>query len=73
MDGAVVGTGGLTCGHCKAALPRPGARCRTCGRAQDANPESSQRNREVVLLVTLAVVGVATGFVVFCELLLAQQ
>ncbi len=62
----------LTCVHCKATLPRPGARCRTCGWAQDYNPEGSRRNREVVLLVTLALIAVATGFLVFFELLLAR-
>jgi hypothetical protein len=47
-------------------------RCRTCGWAQDHNPDGSQRNREVALLLTLALVAVATGFAVFFELLLAQ-
>jgi predicted nucleic acid-binding Zn ribbon protein len=64
--------GSLTCVYCKAALPRPGARCRKCGWAQDYNPQSSQRNRKVVLLLTLALVAVATGFVAFFGLLLAR-
>ena len=62
----------LLCVHCKAALPHPRARCGACGWAQDYNPEGSQRNREVVLLLTLGLVAVATGFVVFLELLLAR-
>lgn len=71
-DRAVVRMGRLACVHCKAALARPGVRCRTCGWAQDHNPDGSQRNREVALLLTLALVAVATGFAVFFELLLAQ-
>lgn len=64
--------GGFTCVYCKAALPRPGVRCRTCGWAQDYKPDNSQRSREVALLLTLALVAVAAGFVVFLGLLLAR-
>jgi len=64
--------GSIKCVYCKATLPRPGARCRNCGWAQDYNPESSRRTRRVVLLLTLAVVAVATGIVVSFALLLAQ-
>jgi hypothetical protein len=38
----------------------------------DYNPENSQRSREVALLLTLALVAVAAGFVVFLGLLLAR-
>jgi hypothetical protein len=64
--------GSLTCVYCKAALPRPGARCRTCGWAQDYDRESSQRSQGVVPILTLALVAVAAGFVVFIGLLLAR-
>ena len=64
--------GSLTCVYCKAALPRPCARCRTCGWAQDCNPENSQQNREVALLFTLTLVAVAAGFAIFLGLLLAR-
>ena len=59
-DGADVGWV-LTCVYRKAALPRPGVRCRKCGWAQDYDPESSQRPRKVVPLLTLALVAVATA------------
>jgi predicted amidophosphoribosyltransferase len=62
----------LTCVYCKAALPRPGARCRICGWTQNHDPESSQRNQGVVPILTLALVAVAAGFVVFLGLLLAR-
>jgi predicted amidophosphoribosyltransferase len=64
--------GSLTCVYCKAAFPRPGARCRTCGWAQDHDHESSRRNQGVVPILTLALVAVAAGFVVFLGLLLAR-
>ena len=64
--------GSLKCVYCKATLPRPGARCRNCGWAQDYSPESSQRNQGVVPILTLALVAVAAGFVVFLGLLLAR-
>ena len=62
----------LICTYCKAALPRPGARCRTCGWKQNYDPESSQRDQGVVPILTLALVAVAAGFVVFLGLLLAR-
>jgi len=62
----------LTCVYCKATLPRRGARCRKCGWTQDHNPESSQRPRDVVLLLALALVAAAAGFLVFFGQMLAH-
>jgi len=64
--------GSLNCVYCKAALPRPGARCRICGWAQDDDREGNQRSQGVVPILTLALVAVAAGFVVFLGLLLAR-
>jgi hypothetical protein len=44
----------------------------TLGAIMNYNPESSQRNRVMVLLLTIVLVAVATGFGVFLGLLLAR-
>ena len=54
----------FTCKSCKAPLPQRSARCRICGWAQDYDPKSSWRERELVMGVSLVLVGIvlAIGF-----------
>ena len=49
----------LTCRSCKAPLTRRNTRCRACGWAVEYNPETSWRERQVVLGISLVVVGIA--------------
>ena len=49
----------LSCASCKAALPKPGARCRACGFAFDYNPALTRREHQMALAVGLALIAVA--------------
>jgi predicted amidophosphoribosyltransferase len=48
----------FVCESCKAPLSKRGARCRVCGWAADYDPKTSRREREMVLGVSLVMVGI---------------
>jgi len=58
------------CAFCKAPLPKRRARCRACGWAVEYDPETSRRERDLVLGVSLTVVGIVLGIAAFAIALL---
>lgn len=48
----------FTCKSCEAPLPQRSARCRNCGWASDYDPRTTWRERELVMGVSLILMGI---------------
>jgi ribosomal protein L40E len=54
----------LSCRSCEAPLPERGARCRVCGWAVDYDPKTTRQERDVILGISLMVVGLVLAIIV---------